>query len=186
MTSRLRLALVSALATAGMSLALVGCSIEQTTDRCASDSMTLDGLIKCVREKHGGAPSCQTAGRGPTAVPVTGRRLLKYGETTKHGGTSRGIVFEGTRGGEVRAPIGGRVTYADPWRSYGDLLIIESCTTVALIAGELSPEVIAGQSIAAGKTVATLRQTASDAPVLYLEVRENDATVDPAGVIPAE
>lgn len=186
MTSRFRLALVPGLGTACLSLAAAGCSVEHTTNRCASDSMTLDGLVKCVRDMHAGTRSCAAAERGPTAVPVAGRRLLRYGETTKHGGTSRGIVFEGARGAEVRAPVGGRVTYADPWRSYGDLLIIDSCTTVALMAGAFSPEVIAGQNIAAGDAVATLRQTSSEAPVLYLEVREDDATVDPAGIIPAD
>ncbi len=188
MTSRFRFALVPGLGAACLSLTLAACSVEQTSNRCASDSTTLDGLIKCVRDMHAAPRTCEeTAGRGPTAVPVVGRRLVRYGETTKHGGTSRGIVFESTGGAEVRAPLGGRVTYADPWRSYGDLLIIESCTTVALMAGTLTPEVIAGQSIAAGETAAILRQSSSgDAPVLYLEMRENDATVDPAGLIPAD
>jgi septal ring factor EnvC (AmiA/AmiB activator) len=184
LTLRYRLA---ALGAASIPLVLAACSVEQTTNRCTAESTTLDGLIKCVREMHAGTRKCETAERGPGAIPVAGRRLLKFGEVTKHGGTSRGIVFEGARGAEVRAPVSGLVTFADPWRSYGDLLIIDSCTTVALMAGALSPEVIAGQSITAGGAVARLRQTSSsDTPVLYLEVRENETAIDPATVIPQD
>jgi septal ring factor EnvC (AmiA/AmiB activator) len=174
------------LGAAGLPLALAGCSVEHTTNRCAADSMTLDGLIRCVREMHASTRKCDAAGRGPAAIPIAGRRVLKFGDATKHGGTSRGIVFEGARGAEVRAPVSGLVTYADAWRSYGDLLIIDSCTTIALMAGALAPEVIAGQTIAAGGAVAKLRATASEAPVLYLEVRENETAIDPASVIPAD
>jgi len=166
-------------------LAFGACSVEQTTDRCTAESMTLDGLIKCVRETHASTRSCEAAVRGSTAIPLAGQRVLTYGAATKHGGTSRGIVFEGSHGAEVRAPISGLVTFSDPWRSYGDLLIIDSCTTVALMAGPLSSNVTAGQAITAGGTIAHLRQTSSDAPILYLEVREGGTTVDPATIIPA-
>lgn len=167
-----------------VTLALGACSVEQATDRCTAESMTLDGLIKCVRETHASTRSCEAVERGPTALPLTGRRVLTYGAATKHGGTSRGIVFEGARGMEVRAPINGLVTFSDPWRSYGDLLIIDSCTTVALMAGPLSSDVTAGQAVTAGGIVARLRQTPSDTPIVYLEVREGGTTIDPATIIP--
>lgn len=186
MTSYLPPGRLCLLTAACLPLVLAACSVEHATNRCAADSTTLDGLIRCVREMHASARKCDVVERGPAAVPVAGRRVLKFGETTKHGGTSRGIVFEGARGAEVRAPVSGLVTYADAWRSYGDLLIIDSCTTVALMAGALTPEVIAGENTTAGHAIAKLRQTSSDAPVLYLEVRENETAVDPASVIPSD
>jgi septal ring factor EnvC (AmiA/AmiB activator) len=184
MTSLAYLRRLPQIGAACLSLACAACSVEQTTNRCTADSMSLEDLIQCVRKTYAETRQCDAGRHDATAVPVAGRRVIKFGEVTKHGGTSRGIVFETGQGAEVRAPMSGLVTFADPWRSYGDLLIIDSCATVALLAGSFSPEVIAGQNAAAGSTVAKMRQTATGTPVLYLELRENGATIDPAAMIP--
>lgn len=160
------------------------CSVEQTSNRCAKESTSLDGLVACVRDMHAAARRCEPDREIAAALPVAGRRVLKFGEATKYGGTSRGIVFEGADLAEVHAPIGGTVTFADTWRSYGELMIIDACAKVALIAGTFSADVIAGQVTSAGEPVARMRKTSSDAPVLYLEMRENGAAIDPARLIP--
>jgi septal ring factor EnvC (AmiA/AmiB activator) len=175
---------LSVAAAACLSLTAGACSVEQARNKCADESTSPDGLIECARKMHASAGHCESGRRGAATTPVAGRLVIKFGELTKHGGTSQGMVFEGAAGGGVRAPIGGLVTFADPWRSYGDLVIIDDCKTVALMAGTLSPEVMAGQSATAGDVVATMRQTSSDAPVLYLELREDGTVVDPAGVLP--
>lgn len=163
-----------------------GCSVQQTTDRCASESSSLGDLIACVRKKHAATQRCDTLPKGHAAAPVAGRRILKFADTTNHGGTSKGIVFGTTDRAEVHTPISGTVTFADPFRSYGDLLIVDSCAKVALLAGTFSPNVIAGQPIASGDAIALMRKTSTEEPVLYLELREDGKAVDPAGLLPAE
>jgi septal ring factor EnvC (AmiA/AmiB activator) len=118
-------------------------------------------------------------------LPVAGRRVLKFGDVTNYGGTSKGIVFETAAGTGVQAPLAGTVTFADKYRSYGDLVIVDSCTKVTLMAGAFTPDVMAGQNIAAGGSIAKMQPAAAGAPVLYLEIRENGTAIDPASFIPA-
>ncbi|MGE0024152.1 MAG: murein hydrolase activator EnvC [Hyphomicrobium sp.] len=163
-----------------------GCSVQQTTDRCASESASLSDLITCVRKKHAATQRCDALPKGRAAAPVSGRRILKFGDTTNYGGTSKGMVFGTSDRAAVHAPVSGTVTFADPFRSYGDLVIVDACTKVALLAGTFSPNVIAGEPIAAGDAVALMRKISAEDPVLYLELREEGKAVDPAGLLPAE
>lgn len=170
----------------GFAIFPAACSIERHTDRCAAESTSLEKLIACKRQENPALASCTKPERGPAATPVAGRRVLNFGEKTKHGGTSKGIVFEAARGAGVRAPIEGTVTFADAWRSYGQVLIIDGCSTVAVMAGSLSPNVIPGQNIKSGAPIAQLSNVPDDAPVLYLEMRENGSLIDPSQFIPTD
>ncbi len=168
-----------------LAVSSAGCSVEQTVDRCASQSASLNDLITCARDKHAVAKRCETLGQAPGARPVAGRRILSFGDTTNNGSPSRGIVFGAADRAEVYAPMSGTVTFAATFRSYGELMIIDACTKITLLAGTFEPNVIDGQPIAAGEAVARMRQTSTEPPVLYLELRENGAAIDPAGLIPS-
>lgn len=170
---------------AALSLASTGCSVEQASNRCAKETTSLDGLIQCARDLHAKAQRCEPSQAGKGALPVAGSRVLKFGDVTNYGGTSKGIVFEVAAGADVHSPLAGTVTFADKYRSYGDLVIIDSCSKVALMAGAFVPDVMAGQSIGAGGSIAKMQPAATGAPVLYLEVRENGTAIDPASLIPA-
>ena len=64
--------------------------------------------------------------KGVLPLPVYGKRLRSYGENDKFGARSKGIVIE-TRGeAVVTAPADGWVVYSGPFRSYGNLLIINA------------------------------------------------------------
>jgi septal ring factor EnvC (AmiA/AmiB activator) len=170
---------------AALSLACAGCSVEQASNRCAKETTTLDGLIQCARDLHAKTQQCGQSQAGKGALPVAGRRVLKFGDVTNYGGTSKGIVFETAAGAGVQALLAGTVTFADKYRSYGDLVIVDSCSKVTLMAGAFTPDVMAGQSIGAGQSVARMQPASTGAPVLYLEVRENGTAIDPASFIPA-
>lgn len=168
---------------AALPLAFAGCSVEQVSDRCAKESSSLNALVQCARDLHAKAQRCDSAGKA--ALPISGRRVLNFGDVTNNGSTSKGIVFEVATGAGVHAPFPGTVTFADKYRSYGDVMVIDACSKVALIAGTFTPDVMAGQSISAGASIAKMLPASTGAPVLYLEVRENGTAIDPASFIPA-
>jgi septal ring factor EnvC (AmiA/AmiB activator) len=170
---------------AALPLAFAGCSVEQVSDRCAKETSSLNALVQCARDLHAKAQRCDSGQAGKAALPITGRRVLNFGDVTNNGSTSKGIVFEVATGAAVHAPLPGTVTFADKYRSYGDLMVIDACSKVALIAGTFTPDVMAGQSISAGDSIARMQPASTGAPVLYLEVRENGTAIDPASFIPA-
>jgi murein hydrolase activator len=83
----------------------------------------------------------------------------------------------------VRACISGVVIFAGAFRSYGDVLIVDGCTVVAVVAGLLSLDVTEGQAVSAGDALATVRAPKSGEPVIYFEVQDDGVTVDPATLI---
>ena len=64
--------------------------------------------------------------KGTLPLPAQGKRLKRFGEADGVGGTLRGISLQ-TRGeARIIAPTDGWVVYAGPFRSYGNLLIINA------------------------------------------------------------
>jgi hypothetical protein len=154
-------------------------AIALDAQRCARSS-DLASLIACGRTADNErAKRCADEQSEPMRAPVEGRRLVAFGDTTQLGSSSRGIVFQTTIGASVRAPAEGFVTFAGPYRSYGNLLIIDACARVAVVAGPLAFEVTPGAKVRAGAVVAKVANTNSEDPVIYFEVRRAGAPVDP-------
>src|SRR5262249_60925548 len=64
--------------------------------------------------------------KGTLPLPAQGKRLKSFGDADGMGGTLRGISVQ-TRGeARIIAPTDGWVVYAGPFRSYGQLLIINA------------------------------------------------------------
>ena len=58
-------------------------------------------------------------------MPVEGRLLTGVGEISDGGVHSRGLTFAVAPQARVVAPANGRVAYAAPFRSYGQVVIID-------------------------------------------------------------
>jgi septal ring factor EnvC (AmiA/AmiB activator) len=137
--------------------------------------------------------------KGKLSLPARGRRALAFGEKTKYGGTSKGIVIETRFGARVTSPCDGWVVYAGEFRSYGQLLIINAGGGYhVLVAGLSQMDVGPGQFVLASEPIGTMSgaprtaQLASDrpgmaqtapqtsAPVLYVEFRKDGQPIDSA------
>ncbi len=103
--------------------------------------------------------------------------------------TAKGIRLR-TRGrAQVVAPYDGRVVFAGPFRTYGQVLIIEHGEGyISLLAGMSRLDGVVGQWILAGEPVGIMddsqvRQnvaTSSDkAPELYIEIRRFGEPINP-------
>ncbi len=66
-----------------------------------------------------------TRDRLPYLLPIQGRLLTGVGEISDGGVHARGLLFETAAQARVVAPAAGRVVYAAPFRSYGQVVIID-------------------------------------------------------------
>ncbi|MFU0507723.1 murein hydrolase activator EnvC family protein [Pseudaminobacter sp. NGMCC 1.201702] len=129
--------------------------------------------------------------RGQIALPVTGRIERRYGAKDDNGGVMLGDMVATQSGAIVTAPANGSVLYAGPFRSYGQLLILNAGGGYHIVlAGMSKISVSPGQSVLAGEPVGAMGEArvASVAPSangktgadLYVEFRKDGKPVDPA------
>lgn len=128
--------------------------------------------------------------RGRLGVPVLGVRLRDFGAPDGHGGTERGQSFATRPGASVTAPSDGWVVYSGPFRTYGQLLILNAGGGYhVVLAGMDRITVDLGQFVLAGEAVGVMGNappptsavtTGSSQPVLYVEFRKDGSNVDPA------
>ena len=126
--------------------------------------------------------------RGTLPLPAQGKRLKGFGDADGMGGTLRGISLQ-TRGeARIIAPTDGWVVYAGPFRSYGQLLIINAGGGYhVLLAGMGRIDVSLGHFVLAGEPVAVMGTSLpagqgnkdNSRPVLYVEFRKDGRPIDP-------
>lgn len=133
------------------------------------------------------------AAKGRLPFPVNGVKTKEFGSSDGIGGVEKGILIATRSGAQVTAPCDGWVVYAAPYRSYGQLLILNAGGGYhVLLAGmerisvDLGQFVLAGEPVAVmggGPQVASTRLAGvagSSQPALYIEFRKDGTPVDPA------
>jgi septal ring factor EnvC (AmiA/AmiB activator) len=129
--------------------------------------------------------------RGLLPLPVNGTEIKAFGDDDGLGGKSQGISMTTREGAQVSSPADGWVVYSGPFRSYGQLLIINAGDGYhVLLAGMERIDVQLGQFVLAGEPVAAMaspKLASAGAvnigvtqPVLYIEFRKDGASIDPA------
>ncbi|MCP4620030.1 MAG: peptidoglycan DD-metalloendopeptidase family protein [Bradyrhizobium sp.] len=127
--------------------------------------------------------------KGLFAYPVNGSKIRDFGASDGAGGAEKGISLAARAGAQVTTPCDGWVVYAGPFRSYGQLLILNAGGGYhVLIAGMERISVNIGQFVLTGEPVATMGKTSQVAsilattasqPVLYVEFRKDGTPIDP-------
>jgi septal ring factor EnvC (AmiA/AmiB activator) len=127
--------------------------------------------------------------RGQIPIPVNGVKLKDYGAPDSMGGVEKGVSIATRAGAQVTSPVDGWVVYAGPFRSYGQLLILNAGGGYhILLAGMDRISVDLGQFVLTGEPVAVMGNsshigailaTGSSQPVLYIEFRKDGQPVDP-------
>src|SRR3954449_6201231 len=126
--------------------------------------------------------------KGLFALPVNGVKIREFGGADGVGGVEKGISLASRAGAQVTTPCDGWVVYAGPFRSYGQLLILNAGGGYhVLIAGMERISVNIGQFVLTGEPVATMGSTSQVAsiiattasqPVLYVEFRKDGTPID--------
>jgi len=125
--------------------------------------------------------------QGLLTFPVQGRTLIKFGQVDLDGTASRGFNIETRHGAQVVSPCDGSILYAGPFRSYGQLLIIDPGGGYhVVIAGIDRIQVVQNQAVLAGEPIAAMAseprsgEKTSARPILYVEFRREQQSIDPA------
>ncbi|WP_336739916.1 murein hydrolase activator EnvC family protein [Aureimonas altamirensis] len=130
--------------------------------------------------------------KGVLNRPVSGETILGFGQVDAGGRSSSGMRFASAFGDRVIAPADAEVLYAGPFRSYGQLLILNAGDGYHIVlAGMAEIDVDVGQFVLAGEPVARMgaRRLAErgdgqyppeSGPELYVEFRKDGQPVDPA------
>ncbi|WP_202298864.1 murein hydrolase activator EnvC family protein [Mesorhizobium sp. 131-2-1] len=128
--------------------------------------------------------------QGQIALPVTGKIKRRFGADDGNGAVMQGDMVATQSGAIVTAPADGNVLYAGPFRSYGQLLILNAGDGYhVVLAGMSRISVATGQSVLAGEPVGAMgearvastsaSQNGSATPELYVEFRKDGKPVDP-------
>lgn len=128
--------------------------------------------------------------RGQLALPVSGRRAKRFGAKDGLGGVMHGDMVATQSAAIVTSPVDASVLYAGPFRSYGQLLILNAGDGYhVVLAGMGRITVAQGQAVLAGEPVGAMREARlADAAAqdvgnggteLYVEFRKDGKPVDP-------
>ncbi len=145
--------------------------------------------------QSGAAPSAPPPERlasvkGRLRPPVAGRIVLEFGDEDAAGANSEGIVFRTRPQAQIVAPFDSTVVFAQPYRNYGQVLILEAgdgyhfvLTGLEQIYGVVGQQLLAGEPVGAMGAARLAEASAGEAvqggPDLYFELRQKGTPIDP-------
>jgi septal ring factor EnvC (AmiA/AmiB activator) len=137
-------------------------------------------------------PSLSTgnAAKGQLASPVAGRVIRGYGDPTE-AGPATGLSYQAPPNARVVAPCAGRVAFADKFRTYGQLLIVDcGGGSHAGLSGLERLDAKVGQPVQAGEPLGVMPHWEPGGsgrhPALYMELRRDGQPVDPGAWLRAK
>ncbi|MBQ8677753.1 MAG: peptidoglycan DD-metalloendopeptidase family protein [Alphaproteobacteria bacterium] len=134
-------------------------------------------LIKSGDGSITGIVSGFAKAKGSLSLPARGSIISRYGDQKVKGVTSKGLTIATRPSAQVIAPFDGTVIFAGPFRSYGDMIIVEHDDGyLSLLAGLGQIDVELGQMLLAGEPVGLMPQ---DNAELYIEIRKNNQPINP-------
>jgi murein hydrolase activator len=137
-------------------------------------------------------PMVFSASLGRLDYPAQGQILKRYGDDDGLGSSLRGMAVATQKSAQITAPVDGKVEFAGPFRSYGQLLILDPGEGyLVLLAGMTKISAEMGQTIRAGEPLGNMGDGPSSVtllgdqvqearPVLYVEFRKNGEAIDSA------
>lgn len=170
-------------------LAAVEKKLKDRNQRLASlqaDAAALEKLVQELRRAARDfpvlAPQAFNKARGKLPWPVNGNLLARYGQLRAGGPLKwQGIVIGAAPGAQVRAPLAGRVVFADAFPNLGLLLVLDHGNGFMTLYGQneqLYKQF--GDQIGAGDVLAAVGQSGADERQgLYFEVRNGKQTLNP-------
>lgn len=127
------------------------------------------------------APAEAELTAGAYRLPVVGRIVAGLGEVNDSGVRSRGVTIAARPGGQVVAPAPGRVSFAEDYRGYGKIVIIDhGGGWVSLLTGMIGLSVAVGDTLDAG---APIGRAGSDDSRITVELRRGGRPVDIVAMI---
>ncbi len=129
--------------------------------------------------------------KGSLPLPAAGTIVKRFGASDGFGSTEHGLSLATRAQAVVSTPADGWVSFSGPYRSYGQLLIINAGGGYYIVlTGMERTNVTPGQFVVAGEPVGTMGDGSARAataialggaePVLYVEFRKDGTAIDPS------
>ena len=166
-------------------------SLRQLLDAAAPPPLAIVTRPRAAASDLANRPPMAQA-RGLLFIPATGEIRTRFGEKDASGSAAHGLTFDTPSSATVVSPYSGTIVFAGPFRSYGQILIIEHGDGYhSLLAGMARIDGDVGQWLTAGEPVGAMAPLSVGGPSLYVELRHNGEPVDPlpwlaANVTPQE
>ncbi len=137
---------------------------------------TAAGLAHARQAALSRPPASQAIGR--LASPVAGAVLRAFGAPAPDG-TTTGLTIGTAPGAFVSSPCVGRVAFAAPFRSYGQLIILECGGGYDVVLAGLGHMAAApGRTVRRGEPLGRMPDSGGR-PALYVELRAHGQPIDP-------
>ncbi len=141
----------------------------------------------------GAPPKVEIGASGRSArltAPVAGAVVRGFGQAGD-GGPATGLSYQAPPAARVVSPCGGRVVFSGPFRSYGQLMIVDcGANDLFVLAGLDRLDAHVGQSVQPGEPVGVMPnwdpRAAAARPSLYVELRHAGQPVNPAPFLRAK
>ena len=115
---------------------------------------------------------------GKVKFPVQGKIISNFGEGKDIRKSKNGLVFKVIEDSFVTSPINGMVVYANQFRSYGNLVIIENDQGYySILSGMKKIMISSGNEVFIGEPIAKI--SAESNSQLYFELRLNGKIINP-------
>jgi septal ring factor EnvC (AmiA/AmiB activator) len=129
-------------------------------------------------------------GQGRLTAPVAGNVIRAFGEASD-AGPANGLSYQAPPSARVVSPCGGRVVFSGPFRSYGQLIIVDCGGGYhVVLAGLDRLDAGVGQQVQPGEPVGVMPawdpRGGEHRPSLYVELREKGEPVNPAPFLRAK
>lgn len=158
---------------------------EQTLRELEAASTDLWAMIKREEQSRAVVGRSSAQDRNRLAWPVEGQVLTRFGaQRHPQFGTTifkRGIEIEAREGESIRAVESGQVAFADWYKGFGKLLILDHGNGFFTLYGNLSRiDPVKGNRVARGQVIGQAGETGSTKGAkLYFEIRRNGEAQDP-------
>ena len=118
--------------------------------------------------------------RGQLPMPAVGQIVIRFGQPAATGLSHRGVTLETPAGATVVAPFAGYVVFADVFRGYGQLLILDHGDGYhTLLAGLSRIDGVPGLWVETGEPVGIMGEGDKGPARLYVEIRRGGQPFDP-------
>jgi murein DD-endopeptidase MepM/ murein hydrolase activator NlpD len=133
----------------------------------------LAGLLNIASEPDNARPDNEAEGQPGGSSWSLARNEPRLGEVSSRARTEVGAANATSPGEPVAAPVGGRVVFAAPFKSYGPLLIIAHDEYYTVLWGFAKLEVMVDDLVAKGQTVGFIGGQGGTPSILHVESRRN-------------